>query len=72
MVCVGSVVFAFLYLSGTVFTLLVRNYDITSILLSVAVKNPCLGMAVLSGVAVLVKNWDPEIRMYGLVTSSVP
>lgn len=57
MVCVGSVVFAFLYLSGTVFTLLVRNYDITSILLSVAV---------------LVKNWDPKIRMYGLVTSPVP
>lgn len=57
MVCAGSVVFAFLYLSGTVFTLLVRNYDITSILLSVAV---------------LVKNWDPKIRMYGLVTSPVP
>lgn len=44
MVCVGSVVFVFLYLSETLFTLLVYNYDITSILLSVAVKNPCLGM----------------------------
>lgn len=40
MVCVGSVVFVFLYLSGTLFTLLVFNHDITTILLSVAVKIP--------------------------------